>query len=48
MYGMIPSANTESLSSAPPEKRLNSPKSPSLAFAKKEAKATASIPGVGT
>jgi len=28
MYGMIPSAKMESCSSAPPEKRLNSPSRP--------------------
>ena len=45
---MMPRANTESLSKAPPENMLKTPKMVPSIFAKNEAKASASIPGVGT
>ncbi len=48
---MIPSANTENCSSAPPVKRFRSPNSepaPREAFAKKSAIAEAFTPGTGT
>ncbi len=47
MYGMIPSAKTVILPSAPPEKRLMNPsRVPSAAFVN-SAIATGSIPGIG-
>ena len=48
IYGMIPNAKTESLSSAPPENISKRPKIVPFARAKKDARATASIPGAGT
>ena len=44
----MPSANTDSLSKAPPENMSKRPSNVPFACAKKEARATLSIPGVGT
>jgi hypothetical protein len=46
--GMMPRANTDRRSKAPPENMSMKPKSVPLAWAKKAARAEASIPGVGT
>ncbi len=47
MYGMIPSANTESLRSAPPEKMLRKPKIDPADALKNALIAAGSTPGVG-
>ena len=48
MYGMTPSANTETLERPPPENISNRLKSVPCILSKKEARADAFTPGIGT